>query len=120
MATGEHHPIGAACHEPQSRGVDVDNRLGERLGGLLRQIVTDAACDGPVHVPVGKFLGIGTRVRMWCAIGIALKGDGRQAAALRLNVASSNSHLGEARCQVSFENSLRNFSYPARPRSVAK
>ena len=41
-------------------------------------------------------------------------------AALRSNVASSNSHFGEAICQMSFENSRRYLSYPARPRSVAK
>jgi hypothetical protein len=40
--------------------------------------------------------------------------------ALRSKVASSNAHFGEASFQISFAKSCVYFSYPARPRSVAK
>ena len=40
--------------------------------------------------------------------------------AVRSNVASSKSHVGDASFQISFANAARFCSYPARPRSVAK
>jgi hypothetical protein len=40
--------------------------------------------------------------------------------AVRSNVASSKTHFGDALLQMSFPNSERYFSYPARPRSVEK
>ena len=49
---------------------------GKGLRRFLRQIVPDAARDQPVRIFAREFLGIGTRVRMRRAIGIAFEGDG--------------------------------------------
>ena len=63
------HTIG--CRREVS--VDIDDRLGKGLGSFLRQIVPDAARDDPVRISAREFPGIGTGVRVWCAIGIAFK-----------------------------------------------
>src|SRR5918911_767832 len=55
--------------------VDLDDSLGEGLGGFLRQIVPDATRNDPVCVSARKFAGVGTGVRVWGAIGVAFKGD---------------------------------------------
>ena len=47
------------------------------LRRLLRQVVTDAARDGPVLVFAGEFLGVRTGLRVRCAIGVAFECDGR-------------------------------------------
>src|SRR5579864_4541875 len=57
--------------------VDIDDSLGKGLGRFLGQIVPDAACDDPVFIAAREFPGIGTGVRVWCAIGIAFKSDSR-------------------------------------------
>src|ERR1700733_10291726 len=59
-----------------SKVVGVDRRLGESLRSFLRQIVADAATDGPMRVFAGEFVAIGRGFRMRCTIGIALEGDG--------------------------------------------
>jgi len=51
------------------------NRQQERRG-FLRQIVTDAAGDRAVRVFAGEFLGVGARLRMRRAVGVALERDG--------------------------------------------
>src|ERR1700741_1047482 len=56
---------------------DIDDRLREGLRRFLRQVVADAARDGPVLVLAAESLGVGTRIRARCAIGIALQGNGR-------------------------------------------
>src|SRR5262245_53429436 len=55
---------------------DVHNSLGEGLRRFLRQVVSYAARNGPMLVLARKLLGVRTRIRAWCAIGIALKSDG--------------------------------------------
>src|SRR5262249_5440313 len=60
----------------QSLTVDVDDSFGKRFRSFLGQIVPDAALNDPVRVSAREFLGIGTRVRMWCTIGIAFEGNG--------------------------------------------
>src|SRR6185295_7859378 len=52
---------------------DIDDCLGKSLRSLLRQIVSDAARNGPVLVSGGEFLRVGTRVRVRGTIGISLK-----------------------------------------------
>ena len=58
-------------------GVDVGDGLGEGLRGFLRQIVPDATVDDPVRIFAREFLGIGARVRVWCAVGVTFEGDCR-------------------------------------------
>jgi hypothetical protein len=55
--------------------VDVDDSLGKCLRPLLGQIVPDAAVDHSMLVFAGEFLRIRARVRVGCAIGIALERD---------------------------------------------
>src|SRR5437868_1948179 len=56
---------------------DADDRFGKSLRGFLREVVTNATRDGPVLVSARKFLRVGTGLRMWCAIGITFKRNGR-------------------------------------------
>src|SRR5205085_8174507 len=60
----------------ESETVNLDNGLGKRLRGFLRQIVPDAARDDPVRIFAREFLSVGAGVRVWRAVGIALQGDG--------------------------------------------
>ena len=62
-----------------SIAVDFDDCLGKGLGGFLRQIVSNAAFDGPVGIFAREFLGVGARLRMWCTIGVTFEGDGGDA-----------------------------------------
>ena len=55
---------------------DIDDGLGKGLRRFLWQVVPDAALDEPVLVSAGELLGVGARVRVWRAVGIALKRDG--------------------------------------------
>src|SRR5579859_3862123 len=55
--------------------VDVDDRLGERLRGFLRQVVPDAAGDEPVRIFARELAAIGGRVRVRRAVGVAFEGD---------------------------------------------
>jgi len=55
-----------------SRFGDGDDRFGKGLRGFLRQIVPDAARDDPVRILARELLGIGTGIRVWCAIGITV------------------------------------------------
>src|SRR5215475_8284008 len=59
-----------------SKIVYIDDSCGEGLRGLLRQVVSDTACDGPVRIFAGEFVGIGAGVRMRRTVGIAFKGNG--------------------------------------------
>ena len=61
---------------PRSNLRDVDDGLGERLRGFLRQVVPDAAVDRAVRIFAGEFLGVGGGLRMRRAVGIALERDG--------------------------------------------
>src|SRR5205823_13881140 len=63
----------------RSEAVDVDDRLRKGLGRLLRQIVPDAARDGPMRILAREFLSIGAAVWMWRTIGITLEGNGGHA-----------------------------------------
>ncbi len=60
----------------RSVGVDLDDGLGEGLGGFLRQVVPDTTRDEPVRVLAGELLGVGSGIRVWCAIRVTLEGDG--------------------------------------------
>jgi len=51
--------------------VDIDDSVGKGLRRFLRHIVADAARDDAVRI----FPGIGTGVRVWCAIGIAFQSN---------------------------------------------
>ena len=57
--------------------IDVDDGFGKGLRGLLRQIVPDAALDGPVRISARELSGIGAGLRVRCAIGVTFKGDRR-------------------------------------------
>src|SRR5881227_1031860 len=59
----------------EKSSVDIDDSLGKGLGSFLRQIVPDAARDDPVFIAAREFPGIGTGLRVWCAIGIAFKSN---------------------------------------------
>jgi hypothetical protein len=61
-----------------SEGVDINDGLGKALRSFLRQIVPDAAIDGPVRVLAREFAGIGAGLRVWRAVGIAFEGNGGQ------------------------------------------
>jgi hypothetical protein len=91
---------------------DVYDGCCKGLRRFLRQIVTNTTADDPMRILAKEFLGIGTGVRVWRAIGIPFKSDGGNgdAGSLRSNVASVKSHLGEALAQMSFANSRRYFS----------
>src|SRR5215467_11404489 len=56
---------------------DVDDGLSKGLRSFLRQVVPDAAIDGPVRVFARELLGVGARVRVGRTIGVAFEGDGR-------------------------------------------
>src|SRR4051794_22030923 len=58
-------------------GVDVDDRPGEGLRRLLRQVVADAAGDGPVRVRARELPRVGAGVRMRRAVGVAFEADRR-------------------------------------------
>ena len=62
---------------PRSKTIDVDDSLGEGARGFLRQIVPHATLDDPVGILAREFLRIGSRIGVWCAVGIAFQGDGR-------------------------------------------
>src|SRR4029453_5412910 len=64
---------------PLLGGVDLDDGVGERLGGFLGKVVADAALDGPMRIGAGKLAGIGAGVRMRGAVGVAFEGDGGHA-----------------------------------------
>jgi hypothetical protein len=58
---------------PGERGLnlgDLDDHFGKGLRRFLRQIVPDAALDGPVLVLAREFLGIGTRIRVRRAVRV--------------------------------------------------
>jgi hypothetical protein len=63
----------------RSIAIDLDDGFGERLRGLLRQIVPDTAVDDAVRVFAREFLGTGTCVRTQCSIGVTFKSYGRHA-----------------------------------------
>ena len=65
-----------SCRWHRSTFCDFDDRFGKGLRGFLRQIVPDAALDGPVRIFAGEFPGIGIGVRMRCAVGVAFKRNG--------------------------------------------
>src|SRR5580698_1590283 len=52
-----------------------DDRFGEGLRSLLRQIVADAALDEAVLISPGEFAAIGCGVGMGRAVGVAFHGD---------------------------------------------
>src|SRR5262245_61875736 len=59
----------------RSKAVDIDDSFGKGLRIFLRQVVPDATLADPMCVFAREFFGIGTGVRVWCAIGITFKGD---------------------------------------------
>src|SRR6187200_352425 len=67
----------SAIRAPYLVDVDFDDCFGKGLRSLLREVVTDASCDGPVGIPAGELLRVGVRVRMRRAVGIAFEGDRR-------------------------------------------
>src|SRR5689334_2547092 len=80
---------------------DVDDRFGEGPRRLLRQVVADAAGDHPVLVPARELPGVGARLRVRRAVGVALEGDGRHGDGRRrreplLEVVVPRLPLGEA------------------------
>src|SRR4051794_18912116 len=60
-----------------SRTAHFKDGIGERLRGLLREVVADAALDGAVRVAARELPGIGARVRVRRPVGVALEGDRR-------------------------------------------
>src|SRR5258706_12565411 len=54
--------------------IDFDDSICKCPRGLLRQVMADAAGDGPVRVLAGEFIAIGCGVRVRCPIGITFKG----------------------------------------------
>src|SRR3954467_15748408 len=70
---------------------DIDDSFGKGLRSLLRQIVPDAALDEPVLILAREFLGVRAGLRVWCAVGITFKCDGRD---------RDNRECGQPRFQV--------------------
>src|SRR5690348_13346693 len=56
---------------------DVDDGLGEVLRGFLRQVVPDAARDGPVLVLARELVPVGGGLGVGCAVGVPFEGDRR-------------------------------------------
>src|SRR5207248_9023075 len=56
---------------------DVDDGLGERLRGFLRQVVPDAARDGAVFVFARELCLVGGGLGVRCAVGVTFEGDRR-------------------------------------------
>jgi len=54
---------------------DLADRIGERLRGLLREVVSDAALDRPVRIRPRELGGVGAGFRMGRAVGITLERD---------------------------------------------
>src|SRR5438034_9611777 len=54
---------------------DVEDGVGERLRGFLRQGVADAALDCPVRIRARELCGIRTRIRVRRAVGVTLERD---------------------------------------------
>lgn len=63
----------------RSVAIDFDDRVGEGLRGLLKQVVPDPAGDQPVRVCAREHLGVRARIRMWSAVGIAFERNRRHA-----------------------------------------
>jgi hypothetical protein len=87
--------------EHLSLGVDVEESFDERLWGLLRQVVSDPAGDGPVHVLAGELLLIGAGIGMGRTVGVTFEGDrrhgdGRAAGERPLEIVVSWLALGQA------------------------
>src|ERR1700727_1432021 len=59
----------------RSVAVDVDDGLGKSLRSLLRQIVPDAAGDGPMRVLAGELRLVVLRLRMGSTVGVTFEGD---------------------------------------------
>src|SRR5829696_6001661 len=57
--------------------IDVDDSLSKGLRGFLGQVVPDTSLDNPMRIGAREFPGIGTRLRVWRAIGITFERDGR-------------------------------------------
>src|SRR5260370_9491973 len=66
-------PCASKANRTRSGFADVDDRFRKGAWGFLRQVVPDAALDQPVLVFARELLAIGCRVRVWRAIGLALK-----------------------------------------------
>ena len=60
----------------QSDFCDVDDSFGEGSRSFLRQIVPDAAPDGPVRISARELLGIGVWVRVRRTVGVTFESDG--------------------------------------------
>ena len=61
----------------RSQGVHLDDRRGERLRRLLRQVVTDPPTHVAMNVFAGELRGIGSRRRMRRAVGVPFERDRR-------------------------------------------
>ena len=70
--------LAAIClrYSPLNTPRNIDHRLREGLRGFLRQVVADAAGDGPVRIFPREHFGIGAGFRMRRAVGVAFHGDG--------------------------------------------
>ena len=92
---GSHRPI-IICRRCEGQigleVVDVDDSLGKCLRHFLWQIVPDATIDHSMLVFAGEFPRIRARIRVGCAVRIALEGDRRhiddRAAASRFSMSS--------------------------------
>jgi hypothetical protein len=60
----------------QSIRGNIDHGLRKGLRGFLRQVVADAAADGPVRIFAREHFGIGAGFRMRRTVGVAFQGDG--------------------------------------------
>src|ERR1700730_12950683 len=59
----------------RSEAVDIDYRLRESLRRFQREVVPDAARDGPMRILARELLGISAGFQVWRAIGIAFEGN---------------------------------------------
>lgn len=62
-----------------SQSIGIDDRLREGLRRFLRQIVADAAFDGPVRILAGELVTIGCGLRVRRAIGLTFQSERRHA-----------------------------------------
>src|SRR5512134_3722613 len=60
----------------RSKSIHVDDGVGERLWGFLRQVVPDSASQVPMHILAGELRRIRSRARVRCAVRIPFERDG--------------------------------------------
>src|SRR4029453_915110 len=69
--------VASDTRAPSLVGVDVDDSLRKSFGCFLWEVVADAALERPVLVAARELAGVGARVGVRGAVGVAFEGDRR-------------------------------------------